>query len=318
MPSNADIRLPGNHAEHAASRLLSFEFVGPGNGEALLGTEHLSGPITECWSVGGNVEYFDAGAFSGARNEQYQFLHCQVDLTDSNVRQTTRELYQQLVEQASNCRYSQPVRFWNYVPSINQLSEPADADSEVYRQFCWGRAEALEAFDFPLPAATAVGCTDDKLYIALLSATHEISVSHFENPRQLSAYRYPRQYGPRSPSFARASVVQAGDDSLLLLSGTASIVQHETRHPGELRAQMRETSANIDCLLEGVTRGLGGNIERFEPISSRCYLRRATDLAEASLAFSESLAAWPEPAFLENDICRSELVMEIEAVFRAT
>lgn len=318
MPSNVDIRLPGKNVDRAASRLLNFDFGATGSLHNLLATDHLSGPATESWLIGGDIEPVEFGAFTGLRGDQYQMLSCQREVSAGDVRQTTRELYEQLIEHVSSSSYPQPVRFWNYVPAINHLSNPADADSEVYRQFCWGRAEALQSVDFPLPAATAVGCEDGRLHLSLLSATDEISVAHFENPRQVSAYHYPRQYGPRSPSFARASVIQANGASLLLLSGTASIVKHETRHPGDLAAQMRETACNIESLLTVAAQNTGGPVTAFEPVSSRCYLRSSSDSAEASEAFAQSLPTWPQPAILANDICRSELVMEIEAVFRGT
>ncbi len=316
MASNADIRLPGELEPRATSNLLSFDFGNSSAIKTLLGTSHLSGPLAENWLVGGEIEAVSSGTFSGIRNDRYQFLHCQSELASSDIRQITRELYRELIEHIGTSRYSQPVRFWNYVPSINLLSDPAIEDSEVYRQFCWGRAEALETANLPLPAATAVGCSDGKLHISLLSATQDIAVSHFENPRQTSAYHYPRQYGPRSPSFARATVIQSDDASMLLLSGTASIVQHETRHPGNLEAQMQETASNIDSLLDSVLNKTDGQSKPFTPVSSRCYLRHAEDLPRARIAFSEALADWPEPAFLVNDICRRELVMEVEAVFR--
>ncbi|MCR9277350.1 MAG: hypothetical protein NXH85_05205 [Pseudomonadaceae bacterium] len=319
MPTNADIRLPGSHTEQASSCLLSFEFADCANDHALLSTVHLSGPVGESWLVGGDVEPVRAGAFTGLRGAEYQFLSCQanIDAKDGadGLRDTTRRLYQDLIRHVEGSRYSQPVRFWNYVPDINHLTDPADADSEAYRQFCWGRAEALENADFPLPAATAVGCADGKLHIGLLTATDAISVTHFENPRQVSAYHYPRQYGPRSPSFARASIVESNSGSLLLLSGTASIVAHESIHAGELDAQMQETAHNIDALLTSVTGSADVPHERFKPLRSRCYLRTAAERDAAERAFANALPTWPEPAIMTNDICRAELVMEIEAVF---
>src|SRR3546814_7354125 len=63
-----------------------------------------------------------------------------------------------------------------------------------------------------------------------------------ENPRQVSAYRYPRQYGPQQPSFARAMLPPPGSAMPLLLSGTASVVGHATAHVGELLAQDRKST----------------------------------------------------------------------------
>ena len=55
-----------------------------------------------------------------------------------------------------------------------------------------------------LCAASAVGSLGGELSICFLGSK-ERGV-HCENPRQLPAYRYPKLYGPRSPSFARATL----------------------------------------------------------------------------------------------------------------
>ena len=47
---------------------------------------------------------------------------------------------------------------------------------------------------------------------------------HFENPRQVPAFEYPAQYGPRPPSFSRATAVKAGEGRWIFISGTAAVV----------------------------------------------------------------------------------------------
>src|SRR5690606_13866131 len=73
-----------------------------------------------------------------------------------------------------------------------------------------------------------------------------------ENPRQVSAYRYPRQYGPTPPAFARAMLSPAKQ---LLVSGTASVVGHASHHVGDAAAQLDETARNLDSLMR--TAGIG-------------------------------------------------------------
>ena len=66
-----------------------------------------------------------------------------------------------------------------------------------------------------------------------------------ENPRQVSAYRYPPTYGPRvADLLARgAGRTSAAATIALFISGTASIVGHETVHQGDVRAQTRRDAA---------------------------------------------------------------------------
>ena len=64
------------------------------------------------------------------------------------------------------------------------------------------------------PARAMVGSTASVVFAAT-----EATPRHFENPLQVPAYEYPGEYGPRSPSFARATVV-AQPGPCLFVSGT--------------------------------------------------------------------------------------------------
>ena len=82
-------------------------------------------------------------------------------------------------------------------------------------------------------AATAIGLPSppDQLHVHWL-ATKQPGIA-IENPRQVSAFAYPRDYGPVAPGFSRAMLLP-GDTPLLLISGTASIVGHASQHPDTL------------------------------------------------------------------------------------
>ena len=122
--------------------------------------------------------------------------------------------------------------------------------------FCAGRHQALVAelteFETHLPAACAIGTDEPGLRLyALAGRTAGIQI---ENPRQTSAFHYPRQYGPRSPSFSRA-VLKAWEERHhhLYISGTASIVGHASQHV-DLMAQLDETLFNLRALLAQANR----------------------------------------------------------------
>ncbi len=65
--------------------------------------------------------------------------------------------------------------------------------------------------------------------------------SRWKNPRQVSAYHYPRIHGPVSPTFAR---IWCAPDHTLLISGTA-IVGHVSQHHDDAMAQLEETVRNL-------------------------------------------------------------------------
>ena len=101
---------------------------------------------------------------------------------------------------------------------------------ERYRQFNIGRQDAFldshRGATGNVPAASAIGLAGGPLSVAFLAgATPALAV---ENPRQVSAYLYPADYGPRSPTFSRAVRATLSGQEALFVSGTASIVGHRT------------------------------------------------------------------------------------------
>ncbi len=256
------------------------------------------------------VQFDEITGFDGP---DYALLQVAVAIEDvSQIKALANNLYLKLLGLASKLDKPRLVRVWNYIPQINAGKD----DNECYRQFCWGRAEALGTT--VLSAATGIGSQDGVLRICMLSTTTDspsqgLQIRHLENPRQISAYSYPREYGPRSPSFARATLIEppatADRPGLLLLSGTASIVAHESRHKGNLQGQSRETARNIQTLLATLERPA-------QPIALRYYLRDPDRLAAAMDCWHEHFNDWPLPAFYRADICRAELDLEIEGVFR--
>ena len=134
-----------------------------------------------------------------------------------------------------------------------------------------------------------------------------------ENPRQISAYHYPPKFGAHSPTFSRACVLGGSDGTNLFISGTASILGHETVHRGDVTAQTHESLANIDALLTEANRIVGAARYTLEGLKFKVYVREPGDVA----AIETALTATAQPTFpvvyLQADVCREELLVEIEA-----
>ena len=132
-----------------------------------------------------------------------------------------------------------------------------------------------------------------------------------ENPRQVSAFHYPSLYGPRSPTFSRAALAHPPGQEILFVSGTASIVGHQTVHPGNVRAQTAECLDNIEAVLAeaaGVARS-----GRFAPgdLGYRAYVRHPADLAAVRQVVMQRLCDAPV-VYVQADVCRADLLVEIE------
>ena len=203
------------------------------------------------------------------------------------------------------------LRVWNYFPSINLET----AQLERYRQFNIGRQEGFEACGRSLtgnvPAACALGTVAGPLVMYFFAVRTPPLV--IENPRQVSAYHYPQQYGPRSPTFSRAVVSNVGEQELLFVSGTASIIGDRTVHPGDVTAQTRESLANIDTVITAANRVVKRTQFAMESLHYKVYVRNANNLEQVREEVRRSVGSSAHVTFLQADICRSDLLVEVEA-----
>ena len=223
---------------------------------------------------------------------------------------TTEAAYASIFELLESRGYH-ALRFWNYFPAINQESH----HKERYRQFNIGRQDAFLAHGRSVignvPAACALGSAGGGLQIAFLAArTNVISV---ENPRQVSAYHYPSQYGPRSPTFARAGLVKLGGRDMLFISGTASIVGHQTLHHGDVVAQTRECLHNIAAIVAEANRQAPSADFRLDALAYKVYVRHPENMATVRREMAQIIGGPVSAIFLQADVCRADLLVEIEA-----
>src|SRR5437762_2404638 len=184
------------------------------------------------------------------------------------------------------------------------------------RQFNSARQHALRASGRSLagnvPAASALGAARNSPLVVYFLAGRS-APCFVENPRQLSAYHYPRQYGVHSPVFSRATLWRAPDGLALFISGTASIVGHRSLHVGDTAAQTRETLTNIEALLAEAHRAARGARFRLGALALKVYVRRPADLPVIEAELAAALGESARVIYLQADICRQDLLVEIEA-----
>ena len=216
-----------------------------------------------------------------------------------------------LFEFLQRSNYANLIRVWNYFPGINALQN----GMERYRSFSMGRHEAFVRYQKKVadsPAACALGSLGGQLVIYFLAARSP--GLQIENPRQISAYSYPKQYGPRSPTFSRATLAFQDASQTLFISGTASILGHETVHPASVGFQTRETLVNVRAVIEqAVLKGFTP-VDFVSGLALKVYLRHAEDFAEVMAIIQAEFGTPCELIVLQADICRTDLLVEIEAV----
>jgi chorismate lyase / 3-hydroxybenzoate synthase len=276
-----------------------------------VGLDPLHGAgLTELWLATGPVRTARAGAMRYACDAAHLFGIVELDEREhGGIAGAAQAAYAAIraFRHEEGGRDWCVLRMWNYCDAINA----GEGDEERYRLFCAGRAAGLASLPQErLPAATAIGRRDgDPVLQVYFLAAREPGTA-LENPRQVSAYRYPRQYGPTPPSFSRA-MLDAG--SLLLISGTASVVGHASHHAGDLVAQLEETVVNLQSVLDRARMIAPALPSAFDERSMlKVYLRDAARVADVERVLARRLPAVRDYLVLAGDVCRTDLLVEID------
>lgn len=225
-------------------------------------------------------------------------------------------------------RLEHVVRTWIYQGSI----VADEGGAQRYRELNRARTDAYDGVPFlrrllpkghppdVYPASTGIGTEGRGLglsAIALATNRPDVLAVPLENPRQTAAYRYGARYSPQSPKFSRAMAVTCGPYAMIFISGTASIKNSETVHPGDAAAQTRETLDNIEALIseENLSRhGLPGLGSTLDGIGlARVYIKRKEDYPRVREVCEERLGELPT-VYALADVCRPDLLVEIEGI----
>jgi len=268
-------------------------------------------PMIEIWRSAQPVQRGITEGVRWAHDAAVLFGVLDIDEDGGDIEAAAAEAYARMSGFLSRCGFPHLLRTWNYLDAVTE----GDGDQERYRRFCVGRVRGLRGLDeAALPAATCIGRFDGvrRLQVYWLAAREP--GQPLENPRQVSAFRYPRQYGPQSPSFSRALLPPAATGLPLLQSGTAAIVGHVSQHVGALEEQLGETLLNLQSLVDTarITRPSLAAARGAESLL-KVYVRRADDM-DAIAARMAALPGAPPFVVLHAEVCRAELLVEIEGL----
>jgi chorismate lyase / 3-hydroxybenzoate synthase len=257
----------------------------------------------ELWQVDAPVSCGTDGALRWSAGGGWLFAAIEMDEREhGGLEASAAAAYASLREFVGQRAEQHVLRVWNYLGGINRGS----GDAERYKHFCDGRAQGMGAFFAEgFPAATAIGHRGEEYLLQVYLLSCDRPGSRVENPRQVSAWRYPRQYGRTPPSFARAMSLPARD--ALAISGTAAVVGHASTHEDDLNAQLGETLTNLEALL--ATAGMAAGFDTRSPL--KAYVRHGADAPQVRDFLHRRLPGVPV-LLLHGDICRGELLVEID------
>lgn len=260
-------------------------------------------PALELWQVDAPISCGKEGALRWSAGGGWLFASIDLDEREHGGPEgAANAAYAALRDFVGGRAEQHVLRIWNYLGKINQ----GVGDSERYKHFCDGRAQGMGSFfSEGFPAATAIGHHGSEHHMQVYLLACDQPGQRVENPRQVSAWRYPRQYGRTPPSFARAMTLPAQD--ALAISGTAAVIGHASAHQDDVGAQLDETLLNLEALL--VSAGMAKGFDTQSPL--KAYVRNTGDAMRVRAFLQHRLPGVPV-LLLHGDICRSELLMEID------
>ena len=289
----------------------------------------------EAWAIGGKavrVEFFGPQALA-VSYDSVRWIYCAGVAPGAaalgiypQTMDTLGRLQAALADAGSS--FQRVVRTWFYIGGITEPEAGAQryqelnrARTDFYRdiQFhCASLASAAPGGVYP--ASTGIGMSGSGLVascMALETSRKDVLMLPLENPQQTPAYIYDPVHSPQSPKFSRAVALVLGNYVTTWVSGTASIVDSESRHLGDPEKQTAQTVDNIERLISAdnfTAHGLKGAGARLQDLAKiRVYVKRAEDLAKCRAVCERRFG--PVPAiYAVADICRPELLIEIEGV----
>lgn len=213
------------------------------------------------------------------------------------------------------------VRQWNYIERITAMAD----GKQHYQDFNDSRSRFYSkcSWDEGYPAATGIGTQRGGIMVELdaLKPTPGVRSVALDNPLQIAAHSYSKQVligqneAPKTtPKFERARIVENGKWAQIYISGTAAI-RGEESCLNDIVQQTRLTMENIDYLIGKENRVRAGvNINAVEKYALiRVYLKNVEDVEVVREYINKHYPDIPK-FFLFADVCREELLIEIEGV----
>lgn len=207
-------------------------------------------------------------------------------------------------------------RQWNYIQYITAQND----GSQNYQEFNDARSIFYSSCDWPggYPAATGIGTSAGGVMVELCAISGKgISSKPIDNPLQIAAHSYSQNVldgkvietltERTTPKFERARLL----GNTIYISGTAAIKGEESNSSTCAAEQTAETMEIMDRLVSKENIPAVNNGARYNTL--RVYVKRASDIA-AVKEFMEEHYPVADKHYLIADICRPELLVEIEGI----
>jgi len=270
----------------------------------------------EVWTSSHAVSYGTMKNLHYATDGYHYFAAISVKEATKSLDQIGAEIYGQIFESIEKYGYPHIFRIWNYIPFINGAS----GESNRYKLYCFGRAKVFEekSMEVGYPSATGIGSFGDSVNICFIATRDSIHIN-IENPRQTPAYKYPWVAGLKPPSFSRGTYSDYTYANSFYVSGTASILGHETVFVGDVKRQCETTIKNVECLISPENMGTYGISQAFHLKDLDCikvYIKNQAEYAVIKDICDNAFSSNKSILYLQAEICRENLLVEIEGLIQ--
>ena len=244
----------------------------------------------------------------------------------SSVKQQSEEVFDRLdaILTAHGFTVSDIVRQWNYIGSIVDSREGKQNYQEFNdaRTIYYSRGQWQNGY----PAATGIGAEGEGIIvgcIAFKSSNDAVrAIYPIDNPLQVAAHVYSKRVlidnatdaMKSTPKFERAKVIQTPRGACCFVSGTAAIRGEKSADFSTAEEQTVMTIENIEHLVsaENLQR-YGCEPHKLKYAQIQVFIKNAEDYWQVKQIVD---AAYREitPLYTIADVCRSELLVEIEGI----
>lgn len=262
-------------------------------------------------------------------NDDYIVLENEVVITggiyassEGSIGEQSEEIFARVGEilAAEELQTSDIVRQWNFIEHITSCS----AQGQNYQQFNDARSRFYASAEWKngYPAATGIGAEGGGVVVLFVAVRESEKISRaVDNPLQISAHAYSQQVliegeqkQKTTPKFERARWVGSTPQDMIYISGTAAIRGEESLQ-ADATAQIAMTMENIAHLVsaENQSRHNVPQPKAREYETLRVYVKREESWREIANWINENCPC-RNVAFLKADICRAELLVEVEGI----
>lgn len=248
----------------------------------------------------------------------------------SDIYTQSMDAFEQMhnILKAENMDFSNVIRQWNYIEKITDYNDK----NQHYQIFNDVRSAFYSNSHFihGYPAATGIGMETGGIIIDFIAIKENknMTILPIKSPVQSDAHQYTKKVlahndiisgniAETTPKFERAKAIVSGNSCLIHVSGTSAI-------KGQLSLEANDASTQTNFTLESIyqlitnenlqKQGINSVHSKANPCYFRVYVKNSSDYPKVKSA-CEKYFKDVQTIYLKADICRSELLVEVEGVF---